>query len=147
LHQEVLHVPLVVHIPGDARAPGTRVAASVQHVDVAPTLLTLAGAPLTTDLDGTSLLGGVPAYRELYSQLDHLGTVLDAVSSPRWRAIRDRSSPTPGPAPIRLFDRVQDRAEHADVAGRSPVVVEYSRDLVRAEAAGRKLGPAVDPER
>ncbi len=52
---EVLHVPLLVHLPDDAEA-GRRVADDVGVVDLAPTLLALAGATLPARLDGRSLV-------------------------------------------------------------------------------------------
>jgi choline-sulfatase len=57
LYRETLHVPLIVRLPGGARG-GTRVAGAVGLVDVAPTLLELAGAS-ADGVDGQSL---VPAF-------------------------------------------------------------------------------------
>jgi arylsulfatase A-like enzyme len=55
LQPEVLHVPLLVHLPGDAEA-GRRVSDAVSLVDLAPTLLELAGASPPATLDGRSLV-------------------------------------------------------------------------------------------
>jgi N-acetylglucosamine-6-sulfatase len=59
--EESMRVPMLVWAPGRVR-PGTRVAQLVQNVDVAPTILALAGAPAPRAhaLDGTSFL---PALR------------------------------------------------------------------------------------
>lgn len=46
MYEEVLRVPLILRLP-DGRHAGSRVRAPVTHVDIAPTLLTLAG--VTTD--------------------------------------------------------------------------------------------------
>ena len=66
LYDETMHVPLIVKLPGQHR--GRRVAAPVQHIDVAPTLLALAGIAAPTDLHG----------RNLTPLLDGSGTIPDA---------------------------------------------------------------------
>ncbi len=53
LHADLVRVPLLLRLPG--RPPAT-VAAPVSIVDVMPTLLELAGAPVPDALDGRSLL-------------------------------------------------------------------------------------------
>jgi arylsulfatase A-like enzyme len=72
LHEDQLRIPLLLRIPGvaprDLETP-------VSLVDVTPTLLELAGAPLPPDLDGRSLVaslrgGSDGAARPLYA-LDH----------------------------------------------------------------------------
>ncbi len=71
-YDEVLHVPLFISWP-EKIVPGTRVHARVQLIDVLPTLLSLAGAPLPKELDGRDLspalrgqrLPDAPAFAEL----------------------------------------------------------------------------------
>jgi len=55
LYEEQIHVPLVVKLP-ESRLAGSRVPWQVRQVDVAPTLATLAGAPLPALWQGTDLL-------------------------------------------------------------------------------------------
>ena len=57
LHDEVVHVPLLVAGPGIA--PGRRIAAPVGHVDLLPTILELLGIPRPPWLEGQSLAGVV----------------------------------------------------------------------------------------
>ena len=52
LYDEVLRVPLVIRYPGHI-APGRRLQGQVRLMDVAPTLLTLAGFPVTKPRAGT----------------------------------------------------------------------------------------------
>jgi N-acetylglucosamine-6-sulfatase len=56
-YEESMRVPMLVWAPGRVR-PGTRIAQMVQNVDIAPTLLALAGAraPGAHALDGRSFL-------------------------------------------------------------------------------------------
>lgn len=55
LYRETLQVPLMLKLPKSERG-GTRVSAPAQLVDVAPTLLALAGAEVPKGLPGSSLL-------------------------------------------------------------------------------------------
>jgi choline-sulfatase len=54
LYDSTTHVPLIVKLPAAVHA-GTAVSAQVRTVDVVPTLLELAGAPLLEKRDGESL--------------------------------------------------------------------------------------------
>ena len=69
LYRESLQIPLILRLPGGQSA-GQRVTTPVGLVDVAPTLLQLAGSIPADDLDGQSLLatldgaGRGPVYSE-----------------------------------------------------------------------------------
>ena len=64
VHNELLHVPLFVRIPGDAgRVETTPVAA---NVDVLPTLAEALGWPALESIDGASVLRPVP--RDIFSE-------------------------------------------------------------------------------
>jgi len=69
LHEEVLHVPLLIHVPGMKAA---EIDAPVSLIDLAPTLLELTGAEPLRDVQGTSLVpllrGGELPERLLLSQ-------------------------------------------------------------------------------
>jgi arylsulfatase A-like enzyme len=147
LHREVLHVPLVVRLPGGARG-GERIARTVQHVDIAPTVLDLAGIDRSDDLEGRSLLDDAPPdVPVVLSQLDNLGFVFDGVTTPRLKAIRSLSDPTPGLAPITVYDREQDPDERRDVARIHPVFAGYARQQLRAAVAAVRPGPPVPPDK
>ncbi len=62
LYRESLQVPLIVKLPGSAGA-GASVATPAELVDVAPTILALAGAEVPASLPGTSLLALAEAAR------------------------------------------------------------------------------------
>ncbi len=54
LYESNLHVPLIFH--HSSLTGGRRIAEPTELVDIAPTLLDLAGLPVPTDLEGTSLV-------------------------------------------------------------------------------------------
>lgn len=58
VYQEVMHVPLILRLPG-AGFGGTRVSARVRLIDVMPTLLAFAGLPCPPHAQGESL---IPVY-------------------------------------------------------------------------------------
>jgi len=117
LYRETLQVPLLLKLPGGARA-GTTVATPAALVDVAPTLLALAGLspqapPPQESLDGQNLLTlpAAPArriYAETFFPRLHYGwSELASLIEGRLHYIH-------GPAP-ELFDLVADPAEQRDV--------------------------------
>jgi arylsulfatase A-like enzyme len=89
LHEEVMHVPLIVRMPG--ASGGRRVTERVGLVDVAPTILELAGAPPLPNADGRSLVaalrGGAVAARPLVAELQGPLGPMNGVAKPNQRAV------------------------------------------------------------
>ncbi len=54
--EEVTRVPLIIRAPGGTWQAGTRIASSVRHVDIPPTLLALYGEDARPHFEGQSLL-------------------------------------------------------------------------------------------
>ena len=144
VHQDILHVPLVVRAPGRLD-DGRRVDDVVRLEDVAPTILELCDVAGPAAMDGHSLLGDVrdrvargestpnpyvisAALRQL-----PLETVEPHLLGSRsvllgtWRLI-DNDDGT-----LELYDHVTDPAESVDVAGAHPDVVARLRELVDQE--------------
>ncbi len=92
MRESVLHVPLLVKLPGNAHG-GERVRAPVALVDVYPTLLELAGVPADeTRLHGSSLLAhlaqpAASAERALYSEGGHVEQY--ALTLGCWRLVEE----------------------------------------------------------
>jgi arylsulfatase A-like enzyme/Flp pilus assembly protein TadD len=130
LYQETTHVPLIVKVPG--RRGGRRVAAPVQHIDVAPTVLDLAGAPkepsltgrsLTPLLDGTGALADTGIYAEALYPRYHFGwSELYSLTDTRYRYIRAPRD--------ELYDGQNDPAETASIAAERPQVKQAMRSAI-----------------
>ena len=108
LYEEQLRIPLIVKLPGNAHA-GTRVPSSVRSLDIAPTILDIAGLPIPETFQGVSLrsrMSGSPEAGDLpaLSQLD---------ASPPSVSYRQRPWKLDG---TRLFDLGADPLESRDVA-------------------------------
>ncbi|HEX6863415.1 MAG TPA: tetratricopeptide repeat protein [Thermoanaerobaculia bacterium] len=67
LYREMIQVPLMIKLPGAERG-GERVPVPAQLVDVAPTLLSLAGVEVPEELTGSSLLELPEEPRRIYSE-------------------------------------------------------------------------------
>lgn len=141
LYQELLHVPLLVRVPG---AAPRRVAQPVQTCDVLPTVLECASLPVPEALAGASLLPFVHGADE--SERPVLAEVWapEYVPGPELRKLERLSaiaSLTRGDHKLvhqvpsgrtELYDLAADPLELTDVSGEHPALVESLRRELRA---------------
>ena len=86
----LLHVPLLVHVPGHS-ANGSRRAAITQHEDLAPTLLELLGLPVPRQVQGVSFAGALndaavrPRSHAFYEFACAEEPFIHGVSDGRWK--------------------------------------------------------------
>ena len=159
LYRETTHVPLIVKLPRSANA-GRRIADPVQHVDLQPTILALAGlSPVASAGDGhgsvssthgrslvpvlerTGPLPSTSIYSESLSPRYHFGwSELYAISDDRYRFIRAPRD--------ELYDLSQDPKELTSIADqRAPVRTAMRRALDGLTAANKLTAPSgVSPE-
>ena len=144
----VLRVPLVLRLPF-AITP-IRVAAQVRNLDLAPTLLDLAGLPPCADFEGESLLpllaapsaADRPSQASLGTQLYPDARLQESLTDGAWSFARDLA---PGGREW-LFDRRIDPDENVDLSALEPdrtaaLRAQLDAGFGRAPAAG-----AVRPE-
>ncbi len=148
LYREAVHVPLVLRLP-DGAGHGSKVSGAVALVDLAPTLLELAGLPPGehAGMDGVSLRAaletGKVGTRNVYSETlyprYHFGwSDLYASSDGRFRFIL---APSP-----ELYDLRQDPGERKNLAAARPNAVT-SMEKWLAQAASTVTAPeAVDAQ-
>ena len=125
--QEILHVPLILRIPGDLGLPSSRrIQSVVQLVDVVPTLLEVMGLPAPEHLQGESLLpliGGQEApARPVFSQWLAGGRIV-ALRDGDWKYIRIKRQE-------QLFDLSEDPQELVDLLSMRPDVTARLQDEV-----------------
>src|SRR5262245_51532367 len=119
-----LRVPLILHLPGGARA-GKHVAAIASVADVFPTALVAMGLePGAEELDGLDLLEGVPdargAYFESYYGYLNFG----------WHPLAgwvDAQGKSIHAARVRLFDPAHDAKEEHDLAAERSAAIAAHR--------------------
>jgi arylsulfatase A-like enzyme len=138
LFDELFRVPLVVKLPGN-EGKGRRIAEQVQLVDVLPTVLEAAKAPIPSDAEGRPLQVAVRSggkARPALAEISHRGFVAHGVRTEGDKFIRRFS-----PADDELyFDLARDPKEQANKAGENPQRVR----LLQAQA---ESGMASNPFR
>jgi arylsulfatase A-like enzyme/tetratricopeptide (TPR) repeat protein len=145
LYDETIRVPLIIKLPGQEGA-GRRVPAPVQHIDLVPTILDMAGAPEVSGLRGRRLrpvlesaTGSLPEpgfYAEAFYSRYHFGwSELYSLTDARYRFIK---APRP-----ELYDLQSDPRERRNLASERPQAVTAARAAVdRLLAGARPTEPA-----
>jgi tetratricopeptide (TPR) repeat protein len=141
-YESTLHVPLLFQWK-DALPEGLRVPTRVRLVDVAPTLLSLAGLPLSSGFQGESLIDAI-AGREVPADRDSYFEALSFNLSRNWAPLtglyRGRSKFIDLPFP-ELYDLETDPRERENLAPSRPDEESRLRselgDLVAASVTGR----------
>lgn len=145
LYEPVLHVPLVVKLPGAAHLRG-RNGDPVQLVDVLPTVLAVAGAPVPPDVQGEAL---PHVSHASFAEEDINPFLVSRYGSVYDRAVRviydgDWKLITTSRGARMLFDLAHDPEEAQDLAAREPERVaalaarlEAQLDTMVAAAAAR----------
>jgi arylsulfatase A-like enzyme len=140
LYEEVLRVPLVVKPPGGRGAARAVVPERVRLVDVAPTLVAMAGVPAPASFRGESLvplLAAPGADRDVFARTLRHGADKVAVVSGRHKLIHRFAR---GDASDELYDLVDDPGERRRLEAELPEVADALRARARAWAA--EPGPA-----
>ena len=146
LYREAIQVPLLVKLPGNARA-GERVAEAVGLVDLHPTILALAGIePAATGAAVSLLRAGAPAgeptraiYAEtLYPRLHYGWSELRSL-------VRGRHHYIEAPRP-ELYDLETDPRQRRDLVRAEPAVAEELRRALAAHDRAVAPPAPVDEE-
>jgi membrane-anchored protein YejM (alkaline phosphatase superfamily) len=123
VHQELVHVPLMIRAPGLFPA-GKVIEADVEAMDLFPTVLELAGLPVPADTQGSSLVPLVRdelAYSPRAAMSQNLA-ITRGIKVGRFRLIHSG-------AKVELFDQVKDPREQEDVAARQPIALRQLRNV------------------
>lgn len=138
LYDSTLRTPLIVKMPKDEQG-GQRRSDVVQHIDIAPTILDLMGAPRPSALRGRSLrhlldsehgtLPASPVYAESLLAERRFGwSALASVTDGRYRYVR---APRP-----ELYDLLQDRGELENLAQADPAKLQQLSQVLDKFVAG-----------
>jgi arylsulfatase A-like enzyme len=145
LHREMLHVPLLVRLPGGVGG-GSVVDSLARHVDLLPTLLELVGVPVPSGLDGVPLFApNATVPNEAYASLSLGRFAEEAVVAPSWKLIRRQHAS--GKVNLLLFDTARDPAERVDVSATETFRLRYGRARLETLGVPRGGGPRVGGDR
>jgi choline-sulfatase len=124
VHQELVHVPLIIRAPG-LYPQGKVVEADVESMDLFPTVLELAGLTPPPGTQGVSLLA--LAHDELSSgprvALSQNLQLTRGIKSGRFRFIH------PGSAKLELYDEIKDPLEQQNLADKRPIALRQMRNV------------------
>ena len=147
VYREMLHVPLILRIPG---TPGRRsVAEAVSIGDVPPTILQQLGIPVPPEMEGRPLIGDAAdanADRPLFAFIKHRLTPATgaAIRQGDWRLIYDRTR-ADGVAEARLYHVSEDPEELHPVRGEGERAARMLTELLDWRDRGEvKTGPGIE---
>ena len=122
LYDETIHVPLLLKLPQNQNA-GKRVSARVSLVDVAPTVLAIAGVPIPSQMQGQSLLriSKTNADQASYAVSDFPQRAFGWSSLESWRAGKYLYIKAPRPE---LYDLSSDPGATRNLAQTSKATLE-----------------------
>ncbi len=133
LYDEQIRVPLLIRWAAGARAaPPDATHSLARLVDISPTLLARAGAPIPPAMQGIDLATD-PAkraekHRRAFAEEDHEGNVLRALRTLEWKLLEANRGNPRGLAERELFRVADDPGETNDLygEGRSELVLELA---------------------
>lgn len=149
LHDELIHLPLVIRLPGTARA-GQRTSALTQPADLMPTLLEAFGitAPIVHGRSWFPLLGGEDQPLRPYacSGLQRGEHSEYALRTREWGFILPLRTPLEEPRAPQLYVKPDDRWEVNNVLQHHLELAEHLEQVLRTfVAAAQRPGPLEPP--
>ena len=118
LFDEMLHVPLMVRLPGGERPPSVELDRLASSLDIVPTVLGMVGTSARPEVGGLDLLRTSPdplRPRTLFFRSSHPQNTMLAARTLRWKAIS-----WPRHQVQMLFDLAEDPGELTNLVGEQP---------------------------
>jgi arylsulfatase A-like enzyme len=157
LYEETLRVPMLLRGPGVPA--NTRISTPVSLVDIAPTLLSIAGVPIPERMEGIDL---APLWRDpdgasaaaakerfLYGEasggltnrmiVEDVFPILHSVRRGRYKLIHESIGDT-----VSLYDLKEDPGEREDIAAREPAITEELTRELRSRQMKSDMAAPVD---
>ncbi len=152
LYQEQVHVPLLIKRSREPHA-GAVESAVARSLDIAPTLMAVAGLSAPASFAGHDLFGTQAAESEpLFAEEDFEGNVLASLRLGPWKVITANPDNPRGLRPVELYNLSEDPTERRDRAADEPARAqemvrllsqERSRISARAARGGETLASDV----
>ncbi len=144
LYDEMVRVPLIVKLPGDARA-GERVTHVVRGTDVAPTIAALRGVQPPEGWLGTDLLTA-DADRVVVQEAEYDGSLLAGIVRDGFKLVRAEAGNKRGLPPVELYHLTSDPMEQTELSQQSAPVAASLGTALDAELEAARAGKVVGEE-
>jgi arylsulfatase A-like enzyme len=149
LHEELVHVPLLIRMPGGAEA-GRRVQQLTQGIDLLPTLAEAFGLPVPAGVHGRSLLPlvrGEPVKLREYacSRARTAGHEEWSIRTHQWHLLLPVATADDPPRSPQLYIKPEDRWEVNDVLAQHPAAAEHLELTLRRFMAAARTDRLVEP--
>jgi len=149
LYEPDIRVPLIIS-GGDALPSGKRIGATVQNLDIAPTILGLAGATVPSSMEGSSLLSlasgeRTEGYREVVLTVSCWQTST-GLRTDRWKFIRNVDQGFYEREPRELYDLERDPKEERNLAEDKPDILD-AMELRLTRLTEARIGKLPNPVR
>ncbi|MDG2303120.1 MAG: sulfatase-like hydrolase/transferase [Candidatus Binatia bacterium] len=130
LYNEQIAVPLITKFPAGTYLSG-RPSGVARLLDVSPTILSAAGAPLPDEWQGADLSEGIPSARVAFAEEDHEGNIITAVRKGPTKLIRSQAGNPRGLPEVELFDVEGDPAEQRNLAADHEVeIADLDKEII-----------------
>ena len=141
LYDSDIHVPLMIRWPKQDSAAG-RFNDFVQHADLAPTILQVAGIPIPDEMDGTSLTPLMQSETEALEERVLLTVECTwmakwAIRHDGWKFIQARAPDFYGGPMQELYDLTADPGEQRNLADQQPQKLADCQRLLEDELSDR----------
>lgn len=130
LYDEVLHVPLIIKLPGGDHA-GTRRSDIVRSIDIAPTVMETAGVRVPASFHGTDILAK-RVEEPIIAEEDLEGNRIFSIRDGQWKLIRANAGNPRGLDPTELYNVATDPDETNNLAGTHGAKVAELESKLRA---------------
>ena len=130
LYDEQIGVPLIAKFPAGMQVPAQPQGIG-RLLDVAPTILAVAGIEIPEDWQGTDLVVPIPPTRTAFAEEDHEGNVITAARRGTLKLIRAQAGNPRGLPEVELFDVRRDPGETQNLASdREVEVADLDNEIV-----------------
>jgi arylsulfatase A-like enzyme len=138
LYDETIHIPLLIKWPkGRAAGPARLMDRIARQIDIAPTILGRAGAPIPPSMQGVDLVATAharPSADDLHvAEEDHEGNVLRALRTLQWKYLEANEGNPRGLPPRELFEVSVDPHETKDLGPARPEIAAEMRGQLDAK--------------
>ncbi len=149
LYEQVIHVPLIISGSG-FKKKFDKIESLSQHIDIAPTVLDLAGIQVPESIDGISLARGKPPQRQIIS-VENTWQSKIAIRTERYKLIRTVKDFDLYGKPDgfeELYDLLKDPDEKVNISHENNLLHQYSSELDRelAKLLGSRKNPVLEQE-